>query len=354
VLSKQEQSRYQKQTILPEIGLAGQEKLCAARVLVIGAGGLGCPVLQYLAAAGVGTLGVADGDVVDLSNLQRQVLYTVNDIGQRKADVAEHKLRALNPHIDIITYPCYIDSGNVAGTIRDYDIIVDGSDNFATRYLVNDACVMQNKPMVSGAIYKFEGQVSVFNYKDGPTYRCIFPEPPQEGESPNCADIGVIATLPGIIGSIQANEVIKIITGVGEVLSGKLLVIDTLTMQSHTFHFKLNAANKKITRLPDSPQPCKVAVPTINYAELQNKMNNKAVQLVDVREAGEHQIRNIGGVNIPLSGLEAGSSMLHPEITTVLYCASGVRSRNAGELLLQKGFKEVFTLEHGINAVQPI
>ena len=349
MLSREEQSRYSKQIILPEVGLAGQERLKAARVLVIGAGGLGCPVLQYLTAAGVGKIGVCDGDVVDVSNLQRQVLYTANEIGLQKAVVAESKLAALNPNVKINTYPFFIDSSNAVELIKGYDIVVDGSDNFATRYLVNDACVMLDKPMVSGAIYKFEGQVSVFNYRRGPTYRCIFPEPPGADESPNCADIGVIAALPGIIGSIQANEVVKMITGIGEVLSGRLLVIDTQSMNTHIFHFKLNEANKAIKQLPDLPGACEVAVGAITYEELQRMMLDSAlIQLVDVREKEEHSAGNIGGINIPLSVFDSASSVLHPENTIVLYCASGVRSSKFANLLIQKGFKKVVNLQGGI------
>jgi len=351
MLSKQEKARYQKQTILPEIGIEGQEKLSAAKVLVIGAGGLGCPVLLYLAAAGIGTLGIADGDVVDISNLQRQVLYTVEEIGQKKAAVAEKKLKSLNPHITVNLYPVFINSDNALEIMRDYDIVVDGSDNFATRYLINDACTILNKPMVSGAIYKFEGQVSVFNYHNGPTYRCIFPEPPQDGESPNCADIGVVASLPGIIGAIQANEVIKMVTGIGEVLSGRLLVIDTLTMNSHTFNFKLNPANKTIHTLKDNPQYCKSPVTEISYGALLQKTMHNATQLVDVRETAENLAGNIGGINIPLSTFETAYNILDPSATVILYCASGVRSKRAAELLVSKGFIDVLTLEKGINAV---
>jgi sulfur-carrier protein adenylyltransferase/sulfurtransferase len=350
MLSPQEQARYSKQTILPEIGTEGQEKLLAARVLVIGAGGLGCPVLQYLTAAGVGTIGIADGDNIDISNLQRQVLYTEQEIGQRKVSVAEKKLHALNPNIEITTYPIFIDSSNALDIMRSYDIIVDGSDNFATRYLINDACVILDKPLVSGAIYTFEGQVAVLNYNGGPTYRCIFPEPPQEGESPNCADIGVIATLPGIVGTIQANEVIKMITGVGEVLSGRLLVIDTLTMQSTQFRFKLVEANKQITRLQEVVQNCEVPVKRIDYDELQLMMkNDTSLQLVDVREIEEHAIGNIGGINIPLSQFETGMHLLDPGNTIVVYCASGTRSKHSAKLLVENGFTKVLDLKNGIN-----
>ena len=352
MLSPQEKSRYSKQIILPEIKIGGQEKLCSAKVLVIGAGGLGCPVLQYLTAAGVGTIGIADGDTVDISNLQRQVLYTEQEIGQQKVAVAEKKLFALNPNVRFKVYPVFINSNNALDIIRDYDIVVDGSDNFATRYLINDACLILDKPLVSGAIYKFEGQVSVLNYNNGPTYRCIFPDPPGEGESPNCADIGVIATLPGIVGSIQANEVIKMITGVGTVLSGKLLVIDTLTMETRTFNFKLNKANKNIKQLQDLAEYCEVKAGTIEYDELQQLMQQQTnIQLVDVRETEEHEIGNIGGTNIPLSQFESGSKVLDPANTIILYCASGVRSNNAAKQLIQKGFKHVLNLKNGINAL---
>ncbi len=349
MLSQEEQKRYSKQTVLPEFGTDGQEKLRAARVLVVGAGGLGCPVLLYLTAAGVGLLGIADSDVVEISNLQRQVLYTQEDIGQRKAEVAALKLHALNPHIDIRVHPVYLDSTNALDVIKEYDIVVDGSDNFATRYIVNDACVIQDKPMVSGAIYKFEGQVSVFNYNNGPTYRCIFPEPPGEGESPNCADIGVIATLPGIVGTIQANEVIKIITGIGEVLSGKLLVIDTLDMSTRSYHFKLNPANRKITELKQTSQTCDPSAGSIDYAELQQILRTGTdIQLVDVRETEEHAIGNIGGINIPLSQFETGYQSLDPRKKTILYCASGVRSKHFAKQLIRHGFTKVINLENGI------
>lgn len=349
MLSKEEQYRYSKQIILPEVGLNGQEKLSAAKVLVIGAGGLGCPILQYLSAAGVGLIGIADGDVVEVSNLQRQVLYNDGEIGQSKALTAAGKIKVLNPNVEVKTHQVNIDSSNALEILKNYDIIIDGSDNFATRYLVNDACIILNKPMVSGAIYKFEGQVSVFNYKNGPTYRCIFPEPPDAGESPNCADIGVIATLPGIIGTIQANEVIKIITGIGEVLSGKLLVIDTLTMNQHLFHFKLIEANRNIKQLYPASESCGTII-DIDYAALTKLLNDDAtIQLVDVRETEEHETDNIGGTNIPLSVFESGYTILNAEEPVVLYCSSGIRSMHAAKQLLQKGFKKVINLKNGIN-----
>jgi sulfur-carrier protein adenylyltransferase/sulfurtransferase len=347
MLTPQEQSRYSKQIILPEFGIKGQEALAAASVLVVGAGGLGCPILQYLAVAGVGTIGIVDGDTVDLSNLQRQVLYTEMEVGKSKAIIAAKKLRSLNPNVTINQHPVFLKSNNALDIIRDYDIIVDGSDNFATRYLLNDACVILDKPLVSGAIYKFEGQVSVLNFRNGPTYRCIFPEPPNENESPNCADIGVLATLPGIIGTIQANEVIKIITGIGEVLSGKLLVIDTLTMNTHIFNFKLNEANKNITRLYDGPEVCEVTFDTIEYDAMLQLQGQPDVLLVDVREVEEHAMGNYGGINIPLSQFEAAYQALDPDDTIIVYCASGARSKQAAKLLRQKGFKKILNLKNG-------
>ena len=332
------------------MGEAAQLRLKAARVLVIGAGGLGCPLLQYLAAAGVGTLGIADGDVVSISNLQRQILYTAADIGSHKAVIAARQIKALNPHIDVHVHQFFVDADNLLAIAANYDMIVDGSDNFATRYLVNDAAVILGKPMVSGAIYKYEGQVSVFNYKGGPTYRCLFPQPPGEGESPNCAEIGVVATLPGIIGTIQANEVIKIITGIGDVLSGRLLVMDTLSMTTHFFNFAANTANKLITALqqPEVVQ-CAALPKQITYTQLQELLATKlTIQLVDVREVEEHQSSNIGGINMPLSTLADNTSFLQKDKAVVLYCASGVRSMRAAQTLLQQGFDQVFNLQGGV------
>ncbi|MBX2906838.1 MAG: HesA/MoeB/ThiF family protein [Taibaiella sp.] len=338
MLTRKERERYSRQTMLPEIGDAGQQLLKEARVLVVGAGGLGCPILQYLAAAGVGTLGIVDGDVVSLSNLQRQVLYSVNDLGISKAKRAAEVITRLNPDIHLLSYPVFITNENVLQLASDYDIIVDGTDNFDTRYLLNDACVMKNKPLVSGAIFRFEGQVSVFNYKGGPTYRCLFPTPPGAGESPSCAEIGVVATLPGIVGTIQANEVIKMITGAGEALSGRLLVIDALTMQSHTFSFKANEANRNIKELPKpSAITCEVPVPELSIDELQRRVAAGA-RLVDVRELHEHEFGNIGGVNLPLSRLSDRYGELSLNDDLVLYCASGKRSLNAANFLMAKGY----------------
>jgi sulfur-carrier protein adenylyltransferase/sulfurtransferase len=350
-MTPKEQARYSKQTILPCIGPEGQERLLAARVLVIGAGGLGCPILQYLAAAGVGTIGIADGDNIELSNLQRQILYSEHEIGQSKAAVAAKKISALNTGLTVHTYAEHITAANALAIFKVYDIIVDGSDNFPTRYLVNDACVMLGKPMVSGAIYKFEGQVSVFNYHNGPTYRCLFPEPPGEGESPNCADIGVVATLPGIIGTIQANEVIKMITGIGEVLSGKLLVLDTLTMSSHTFSFRAVEANRHITSLKAHEPTCTIAITPIDHSQLKDMILHNNVTLVDVREIEEHSIENIGGINIPLSDLEDGHRRLRQKDTIILYCTSGIRSNEFAKRLAAKGFLHLYHLKGGMNGI---
>jgi sulfur-carrier protein adenylyltransferase/sulfurtransferase len=249
MLTNQEKARYQRQIMLPEVGEEGQLKLRNAGVLMIGCGGLGCPVLQYLTALGVGRIGIADSDTVSESNLQRQILYSMDDIGKPKVDIAKEKLLKQNPLVTVHAFPARVDAGNALKIIRDYDIIVDGSDNFATRYLLNDACVILDKPLVFGSIYMYEGQISVFNYKDGPTYRCLYPEPPIPADMPSAAVIGVLGILPGVIGVLQATEVVKIITGIGEVLSGKLLTYNALEMCFSTFCFKALPKNKQIKSL---------------------------------------------------------------------------------------------------------
>lgn len=338
--------------MLPEIGIDGQIALKKARVLVAGAGGLGCPVLQYLAAAGVGTLGIADGDVVDVSNLQRQVLYTTADVGHGKAQTAANKLKEQNPNVVFEVYPAYIDTDNVSDIIAGFDIVVDGSDNFATRYLLNDACVIAGKPMVSGAIFRFEGQISVFNYKGGPTYRCLFPEAPGDGESPNCAEIGVVAALPGIVGSIQAMEVIKIITNAGDILSGRLMVIDTLTMNSHVFSYALQPDNLKISSLPQiRMNDCAIPENLLPYEKWLVLSSKPNIQVVDVREPWEHEEQNIGGINMPLSLMPELYATLHPHQPVALYCASGNRSKTAANFLRHQGFKNVYELRGGIKGI---
>ncbi|HTA61887.1 MAG TPA: molybdopterin-synthase adenylyltransferase MoeB [Bacteroidia bacterium] len=347
-MTNEELKRYARHIILSEIGLEGQQKLKQAKVLVIGAGGLGCPVLQYLTAAGVGTIGIVDFDKIDDSNLQRQILYSTEDVGKPKAQIAKEKLGKQNPYINLIAHVTQLTSTNALEIISLYDIVVDGSDNFATRYLVNDACVILNKILVFGSIFKFDGQVSVFNYKDGSTYRCLYPEPPAEGEVPNCAEIGVIGVLPGIIGTLQANEVIKIIVGVGEVLSGKLLVFNALTMQFDTFGISVNSANKKIDKLIDYDIFCGSTL-EISADELKEKIKLKQdFQLLDVRELQEYEIKNIGGKLIPLNELATNLDKLSKEKEIVVHCASGVRSKKAISILKASGFTKVYNLKNGL------
>ncbi|MEH0154921.1 molybdopterin-synthase adenylyltransferase MoeB [Limibacter armeniacum] len=335
MLTEEEKRRYDRHLILPEIGMEGQERLKNANVLVVGAGGLGCPVLQYLTAAGVGRIGIADGDQVDFSNLQRQVLFTPADIGHPKAKIAAEKLKAQNPLVEFDQYIFHLTSQNILSVIEEYDLVIDCTDNFPTRYLVNDACVITNKPLVFGAIYKFEGQVSVFNYQGGPTYRCLFPEPPQKGEVPSCSEIGVVGVLPGIIGCLQASEAIKVITGIGEVASGKLIVLDTLTLQWNTFKFKKVEKNTQIKEFSDYEQFCekpkfKKNHDEITYSELQQwQLSGKDLQLVDVRETYEHQNGNIGGINIPLTLIPLRHNELNTSKPIVLYCQRGGRSMQA-------------------------
>lgn len=351
MLSLKENIRYSRQIMLPEIGPLGQQKLKEAKVLVIGAGGLGCPVLQYLAAAGVGTLGIADNDLIEESNLQRQLLYTANEIGQTKAGVAAEKIKAVNPFTNVIVHQVFINIENIVDVLSGYDIVVDGTDNFASRYLINDCCVMLKKPLVFGSIFKFEGHVSVFNYNNGPTYRCIFPEAPAQDEMPNCAAIGVVATLPGIIGTMQANEVIKMITGIGEVLSGRLLVIDTLTMNFQTFTFQAIEKNKNIQQLQNDQYSCDPGVAYATLAELE-QLVLAGITLIDVREKEEHLQFNIGGINIPLSELANNSMEIKSDSEILLYCSSGVRSNKAFEILSAKGFTKVRSLKDGISQLE--
>ena len=347
-LNTEEIKRYARHLILPEIGIEGQQKLKQAKVLVIGAGGLGCPVLQYLIAAGVGTIGIVDFDRVEESNLQRQILYSTGDIGKYKVEVAKEKLSKQNPFVKIITYCQLLTATNALEIISNYEIIVDGSDNFATRYLVNDACVILNKSLVFGSIFKFQGQLSVFNYKGGPTYRCLYPEPPADGEIPNCAEIGVMGVLPGIIGALQANEVIKIIVGVGEVLSGKLLTFDSLTVQFNTFDIAVNPENIKINKLIDYELFCG-SIKEITAEELKQKIKLKEdFQLIDVREKTEYQIKNIGGILIPLGNLANNFDKINADKEIIVHCAGGVRSKKAVRLLMEQGFKKVYSLKNGL------
>ncbi|GAA4230944.1 molybdopterin-synthase adenylyltransferase MoeB [Postechiella marina] len=350
-------NRYNRHIILPEIGQVGQDKISNAKVLVIGAGGLGCPILQYLAAAGIGTLGIIDFDVVDVTNLQRQVLYGSSSLGKNKAFAAKQRLEDLNNEITINAYAEKLTHKNAVNLFKQYDIIVDGSDNFDTRYLVNDACIIANKPLVFGAIYKFEGQVSVFNYNNGPSYRCLFPNPPEEGAVPNCSDIGVLGVLPGIIGTMQANEVLKMVLELGSVLSGKLLCYNALTLQNSTLKIKRSEATiKSVLKDKDNFQDktpvdfnCDVAVEPISIKEVINKDN---IQYIDIRET--HEEPKVDALNItyiPLSELESRLDDIDTTKKKVLFCQSGMRSIRAVELLQELEINNCFSLKEGAQEI---
>lgn len=351
-LSKEEYQRYSRHLLMEEFGLSAQLKLKAAKVLVVGAGGLGCPCLLYLAAAGVGTIGIADDDVVSVSNLQRQIIFNSDDVGLQKADCAEKYLQAKNPFIQIETYG-RINSENVFSIGNNYDLIIDGSDNFATRYLLNDACVIMNKPYIYGALFKFEGQVSTFNYQNGPTYRCLYPEAPAPGEVQGCGEAGVLGVLPGIIGTWQATEAIKVITGVGGPLSGKLLIINLLTNQVDTFSFKANSVNKSIKTLGNYSEECFANAQSINFETLNKWLESmEDIQLVDVREEYEYEAYNIGGLNIPADDLEDKIDTIDQTKKTVVVCQSGARSLIAIEIIKAKLPQiEIYNLKEGLQSV---
>lgn len=352
-------SRYNRHIILSEIGQTGQDKISSAKVLVIGAGGLGSPVLQYLTAAGVGSIGIVDFDVVDISNLQRQVLYGTSTLGMNKAEAAKHRLEDLNDEISIVAYPEKLTHKNAIDLFNQYDIIVDGTDNFETRYLVNDACIITNKPLVFGAIYKFEGQVSVFNYKNGPSYRCLFPNPPEKGSVPNCSEIGVLGVLPGIIGTMQANEVLKIILELGNILSGKLLCYNALTLQNSTIRInqleeniqsilkdKVNFQNKQID------VKCEIDIATVSFEAL---LSEKNIQFIDVREAHEQpKVEDLLVTNIPLSELEHNLDKFDSGKKKVIFCQSGIRSKRAVEILQEFNIQNCFSVKEGASEIKTI
>lgn len=350
-------SRYHRQIILPEIGLSGQEKLSASKVLVIGAGGLGCPVLQYLTAAGIGTIGIVDFDIVDTSNLHRQILYGTSSLGKNKALAAKERLTDLNPEITITAYTEKLTAKNAISLFLEYDIIVDGTDNFSTRYLINDACVITKKPLVYGAIFKFEGQVSVFNYQNGPSYRCLFPEPPKAGSVPSCAEIGVLGVLPGIIGSMQANEVLKIILGLGTILSGKLFTYDCLTTRSS--NFGINRVETEISKVLNTTNHFETidydlfcGIQKINEITAKEAFIVKNAQFIDVRESHEQpKIESLHPVYIPLGELKEKANTITEEKEIILFCQSGIRSKKAAEILLQEGFKNVSHIKGGAVAL---
>lgn len=373
--SKEELARYNRHIIIPEFGLEAQQKLKAAKVLVVGSGGLGSPSLLYLAAAGVGTIGIVDFDVVDDSNLQRQVLFGVEAIGKPKVEEAKKRLEALNPHINIILHNTQLTSQNALDILKDYDVVADGTDNFPTRYLVNDAAVLLGKPNVYASIFQFEGQVSVFNYINGkgelgPNYRDLYPTPPPPGLVPSCAEGGVLGVLPGIIGSLQALETIKVITGVGETLSGRFYIFDALNFESRTFNITrrsdnpLNGNNPTITKLIDYEQFCGMKavekpIKEITPEELYNwQVNGEAYQIIDVREQHEYDIVNIGAELIPLATVGANADRISRDQKVVLHCKMGGRSAKAIRELEDKfGFTNLYNLKGGIlrwiDEVQP-
>ncbi|MFS4456643.1 molybdopterin-synthase adenylyltransferase MoeB [Maribacter sp. 2304DJ31-5] len=327
--------RYHRQIILKGFGPENQVKLKRAKVLVIGAGGLGVPVLSYLNAMGVGTLGIVDNDVVSESNLHRQVLYTEDRIGQSKVHAAKEKLRAQNSETEIQDYKTYLDVSNALEIIKDYDLVVDASDNFPTRYLLNDACVLLKKPLVYGALHGFEGQVSVFNYQNGPTYRCLFPNMPKADEVPDCNQHGVLGILPGIIGNFQALEAIKVLTNMGTVLSGTLLLYDGLSQRVQRMNFTLNPENLKLDRLSNNYHfECEAPIKSIETIEVQNLLKDRAIELIDVRTVTEFNANHLKGAkHIPLDALEQRVNEIDMDAPVYIICQSGIRSQKAVRLL---------------------
>jgi sulfur-carrier protein adenylyltransferase/sulfurtransferase len=362
-LSAEELQRYSRHLIMPEVTADGQRRLKAARVLCIGAGGLGSPAALYLAAAGVGSIGIVDFDDVDLSNLQRQILHGTKDIGRAKLESAQDRLRDINPEIGIELHQCRFSSENAPQIVSKYDIVVDGSDNFATRYLSNDVCVFARKPNVYGSVFRFEGQTTVFApHLGGPCYRCLFPEPPPPDAVPNCAQAGVLGVLPGIIGLLQTIEAIKLIIGIGEPLVGRLLHFDALKVKFRELNLRRDAQcpvcgeNPTIFSPIDYEQFCGVqgddAIPAMSAHELKRKMDaREAFQLIDVRELFEYEIARIDGSKlIPLGEIGERTDELQREQTIVVHCHSGGRSAEAVRLLQQRGFTNVYNLKGGIDA----
>jgi len=351
-MEEREFLKYNRQIILDNIGIEGQQKLKQAKVLVIGAGGLGSPVLLYLAAAGVGNIGIVDGDVVDESNLHRQVLYNENDIGKLKTEVSARKLSELNRYVNVITYSHNLSGFNALDIIKDYDFIVDSTDNFFSKYLINDACVIAKKPFIYGGVFKFNGQVSVFNYQGGPTYRCLFPVQPDVNDFPTCSEIGVLGVVPAVIGSIQANESLKIILGIGEILSGKLLTFDALTNRFDTFEISPDKNNLNIEKILTAENIfCSGdTVKHITPYELKKMLDEKKdIQIIDVREEFEYERKNINGILIPLKTLPDKLTGISREKPVIIMCEHGERSVYA-VLYLQQRFKftNLYNLEGGI------
>lgn len=349
--------RYARHISLEEVGEAGQQKLLDAKVLMIGAGGLGCPALQYLAAAGVGTIGIVDGDTVDESNLQRQVLFSTSDIGTKKVEAAKVRLEALNPDVAIDLYPFNLMSDNALNIIQEYDLVIDGTDNFATRYLVNDACIKLDKPFVYGAIHKFEGQVSVFNFENGPTYRCLFPDPPSQSQIPNCSEVGVLGVLPGVIGTLQATEAIKIILGIGEPLSGKLKMLNLLNNSEQVISFARNEAQiMKAKAIKLSASYVDTACSTMTNMQPNELIgwieNATDFHVLDVREAHEMPKLDYPSLTfLPLGQIPTKASKIPTDKPLVVVCQHGIRSQRAIEFLQQNNYpNQLINLEGGMAA----
>jgi len=368
-LSHEEIKRYSRHLIMPEVGLTGQKRLKAASVLLIGTGGLGSPLGMYLAAAGIGKIGLVDFDVVDASNLQRQIIHSTKDIGRKKLDSAAEKLTALNPALNVVKHEIMLSSANALDILKDYDIVADGTDNFPTRYLVNDACVLLGKPNVYGSIFRFEGQASVFATKEGPCYRCLYPEPPPPGLVPSCAEGGVLGILPGLVGVIQATEVIKLILGNGQPLIGRLLLVDALNMRFRELKLRKNpecpvcGEHPTVTQLidyqqfcgivPETPQESNVknGIPQITVKELKRRLDTgEDVQLIDVREPYEYQIAQIGGKLIPQNDVPQRLAEIDANREVVVHCRSGARSQRIAEFLKQNGYPQVVNVAGGILA----
>ena len=372
-LTNDDLGRYSRHLILPEVGMEGQQRLKAAKVLCVGTGGLGSPLALYLAAAGIGTLGLVDFDVVDSSNLQRQIIHSTKDIGRKKIDSAKEKLNALNPALNVVTHDTMLTSANALEIFAQYDIVADGTDNFQTRYLVNDACVLLKKPNAYGSIFRFEGQASVFATEEGPCYRCLYPEPPPPGLVPSCAEGGVLGILPGLIGTIQATEVIKLILRKGEPLIGRLLLLDALTMRFRELKLRKNpdcpvcGTNPTVTELIDYNQfcgisaepaadaPIKNGIPQVSVKELKARLDKKEAHndnflLLDVREPYEVQIAQIGGKLIPQNDVQNRLGELNPQQEIIVHCRSGARSQKIAELLKANGFEKVSNVAGGILA----
>ena len=366
-LSKDEVLRYSRHVVMPEVGVEGQLRLKQAKVLCIGAGGLGAPLSLYLTAAGVGRIGVVDFDSVDVTNLQRQVLFSTSDVGRPKTEAAGERLRSLNPEVRIDTFETRLTSENALDILKDYEVIVDGTDNFPARYLVNDACVLLTKPNVYGSIFRFEGQVSVFGSPGGPCYRCLYPEPPPPGLVPSCAEGGVLGVLPGIVGAIQAAETLKLILGRGDSLAGRLLLLDALSMTFRELRLRKNpecpvcGEHRTITKLIDYAEFCGVRgeetpsmathVPEMTPRELKSRLDRgDDLFILDVREPQEYQICNLNGRLIPLGQLARRVSELDASREIVVYCRSGKRSADAVEFLQKAGFRKIWNLKGGILA----